>query len=56
MKIVSGEFRSRRLVSLPGTTTRPTPERMRETLFDILNPIIEGALFVDACAGTGAVG
>jgi len=56
MRVIGGEFRSRRLVSLPGLDTRPTPDRLRETLFDILAPRIEGAVFVDAYAGTGAVG
>ena len=56
MRVIAGEFRSRRLLSLPGLDTRPTPDRLRETLFNILAPIIEGAVFVDAYAGTGAVG
>jgi 16S rRNA (guanine966-N2)-methyltransferase len=56
MRVIAGEFRSRRLVSLPGLDVRPTPDRMRETLFNILAPVIEGATFVDAYAGTGAVG
>ena len=56
MRVIAGEFRSRRLKSLPGASTRPTPDRLRETLFDILAPRIEGATFVDAYAGTGAVG
>jgi 16S rRNA (guanine(966)-N(2))-methyltransferase RsmD len=56
MRVIAGEFRSRRLKSIPGDATRPTPDRLRETLFDILNPYIEGARFVDAYAGTGAVG
>jgi 16S rRNA (guanine966-N2)-methyltransferase len=56
MRVIAGEFRSRRLKSLPGDTTRPTPDRLRETLFDILAPSIAGATFVDAYAGTGAVG
>jgi len=56
MRIIAGEFRSRRLKSLPGAATRPTPDRMRETLFDILQTQIAGATFVDAYAGTGAVG
>jgi 16S rRNA (guanine966-N2)-methyltransferase len=56
MRIIAGEFRSRRLKSLPGASTRPTPDRMRETLFDILQTQIGGATFVDAYAGTGAVG
>ncbi len=56
MRVIAGEFRSRKLASLPGEATRPTSDRMRETLFSILMPVIEGARFVDACAGTGAVG
>jgi 16S rRNA (guanine966-N2)-methyltransferase len=56
MRVVGGEFRSRRLKTIPGQATRPTPERLRETLFDILGARIEGAVFLDAYAGTGAVG
>jgi 16S rRNA (guanine(966)-N(2))-methyltransferase RsmD len=56
MRIIAGEFRSRRLKSIPGAATRPTPDRLRETLFDILALRIEGATFLDAYAGTGAVG
>lgn len=56
MRVIAGEFRSRRLLSLPGLDTRPTPDKMRETLFNILAPAIGGATFVDAYAGTGAVG
>jgi 16S rRNA (guanine(966)-N(2))-methyltransferase RsmD len=56
MRVIAGEFRSRRLKSIPGAATRPTPDRLRETLFDILQARMEGAAFVDAYAGTGAVG
>jgi 16S rRNA (guanine(966)-N(2))-methyltransferase RsmD len=56
MRIIAGEFRSRRLKSIPGAVTRPTPDRLRETLFDILQTRIHAATFVDAYAGTGAVG
>jgi 16S rRNA (guanine966-N2)-methyltransferase len=56
MRVIAGEFRSRRLKSIPGLDTRPTPDRLRETLFDVLAPRIEGVVFVDAYAGTGAVG
>ncbi|HLI84163.1 MAG TPA: 16S rRNA (guanine(966)-N(2))-methyltransferase RsmD [Bryobacteraceae bacterium] len=56
MRVIAGELRSRRLKSIPGLATRPTPDRLRETLFDILTPRIAGAIFVDAYAGTGAVG
>ena len=40
MRVIAGEFRSRRLKSLPGNDTRPTPGRLRETLFNILAPRI----------------
>jgi len=56
MRVIAGEFRSRKLKSLPGLSTRPTPDRLRETLFDILQLRIEGKHFMDAYAGTGAVG
>ena len=56
MRVIGGEFRSRRLKSLPGNALRPTPDRMRETLFDVLAARIPGAVFLDAYAGTGAVG
>jgi|SRR5579864_3361500 len=56
MRVIAGEFRSRRLKSIPGLGTRPTPDRLRETLFDILGTRLAGAVFLDAYAGTGAVG
>jgi 16S rRNA (guanine966-N2)-methyltransferase len=56
MRVIAGAFRSRRLKSVPGLAARPTPDRLREPLFDILAPRIEGAVFLDAYAGTGAVG
>lgn len=56
MRVIGGEFRSRVLKSLPGLDVRPTPDRLRETLFNILAPRIEGLVFADLYAGTGAVG
>ena len=56
MRVIAGEFRSRRLKSIPGLATRPTPDRLRQRLFDILGSRVEGAVFLDAYAGTGAVG
>jgi len=56
MRIIAGEFRSRRLKSLPGLETRPTPDRMRETLFNVLGTRIADGVFLDIYAGTGAVG
>jgi len=56
MRIIAGKFRGRRLKSPPSAQTRPTSDRLRETLFNVLAPRIEGARFLDLCAGTGAVG
>jgi len=56
MRVIGGEFRSRVLKSLPGLETRPTPDRMRETLFNVLATRIADSVFMDVYAGTGAVG
>ncbi len=56
MRVIGGEFRSRRLKSLPGLNTRPTSDRLRETLFDVLAPQMPDCVLIDAYAGTGAVG
>jgi 16S rRNA (guanine(966)-N(2))-methyltransferase RsmD len=56
MRVIAGEFRSRVLKTLPGTNVRPTPDRLREALFSILALRLEGAIFLDAYAGTGSVG
>jgi 16S rRNA (guanine966-N2)-methyltransferase len=60
MRVVAGKFRSRPLRSLRGLDIRPTSDRLRETLFDVLtagNPqALEGSVWFDLFAGTGAVG
>jgi 16S rRNA (guanine966-N2)-methyltransferase len=56
MRIIAGTFRSRILKSLKGSALRPTSDRLRETLFDVLGPAVEGSRFLDVFAGTGAVG
>lgn len=56
MRVIAGRFRSRRLKSVPGLAVRPTPDRLRESLFSVLTPRLEGAVFLDAYAGSGAVG
>ncbi|MGA7382628.1 MAG: 16S rRNA (guanine(966)-N(2))-methyltransferase RsmD [Terriglobales bacterium] len=60
MRVIAGKFRSRKLKTLPGMEVRPTSDRLRETLFDILtagNPeALEGMVWIDLYAGTGAVG
>jgi 16S rRNA (guanine966-N2)-methyltransferase len=56
MRIIAGKFRSRQLRSLKSTALRPTSDRLRETLFNILGDLVAGSRFIDAFAGTGAVG
>jgi len=56
MRVIAGEFRSRRLKTLPGLALRPTPDRLREALFNVLAPRIAGVTFLDAYAGSGSVG
>jgi 16S rRNA (guanine966-N2)-methyltransferase len=56
MRIIAGKFRGRKLKSPSSLQTRPTSDRLRETLFNILAPRIESTRFLDLCAGTGAVG
>ena len=56
MRVIAGKFRSRTLRSLKGQALRPTSDRLRETLFNILGQTVQGAVFIDLYAGTGAVG
>ncbi len=56
MRIIAGEFRSRRLKAPKGLAVRPTPDLLRQALFNVLGSRVKGAVFVDAYAGTGAVG
>lgn len=56
MRIIAGTLRSRTLQAPAGLATRPTSDRLRETLFNVLAPRIAGARFLDLYAGSGAVG
>lgn len=60
MRVIAGQYRSRPLRSLPGMDLRPTSDRLRESLFNVLtggNPAaLEGTTWFDLYAGTGAVG
>jgi len=56
MRIIAGLYRSRTLEAPAGMATRPTSDRLRETLFNVLAPRIAGAAFLDLYAGSGAVG
>ena len=55
MRIIAGLYKGRRLKTLPGMSIRPTTDRLRETIFNILAAEIEGARVADLCAGSGAV-
>lgn len=56
MRVIAGEFRSRLLQAPRGAATRPTSDKLRETLFNVLGPRVAGAKFADLYAGSGAVG
>ena len=56
LRVVAGVLKGRRLLSPTWRGLRPTSDRLRETLFNILGPACEGASVLDAFAGTGAIG
>ena len=56
MRVIAGKYRSRPLRSLRGLDVRPTTDRLRETLFNVLAPAVEDSVWLDLYAGTGAVG
>ncbi len=56
MRVIAGEYRSRLLQAPRGTETRPTSDRLRETLFNVIAIRVAGAKFADLYAGSGAVG
>ena len=56
MRIIAGEFCGRKLLSPEGDTTRPITDRVKQSLFDIVSPYIEGAAVYDCFAGTGSMG
>ncbi|MEK6325348.1 MAG: 16S rRNA (guanine(966)-N(2))-methyltransferase RsmD [Acidobacteriota bacterium] len=56
MRVIGGIHRGRRLRTIGGLAVRPTSDRLRERLFNILAPRIQGSRFLDICAGSGAVG
>src|SRR5436190_16624568 len=56
MRVIAGLFRSRQLKGTPPKGIRPTSDRLRETLFKVLGPNVDGCTFLDGCAGMGGVG
>jgi 16S rRNA (guanine(966)-N(2))-methyltransferase RsmD len=55
-RVIAGSARGHRLQLVPGDTTRPIQDKVKEALFNIIGPRIVGSLFFDMFAGTGAVG
>jgi 16S rRNA (guanine966-N2)-methyltransferase len=56
VRVIGGQYRGRRLRAVEGFEVRPTSDRLRETLFNILAPRMRASRFLDICAGSGAVG
>ena len=56
MRVIAGEYKGRKLKSPPSMQVRPTSDRLRETLFNVIAPRISSVRFLDLCAGSGAVG
>jgi 16S rRNA (guanine(966)-N(2))-methyltransferase RsmD len=56
VRVIAGRYKSRLLKTLAGERLRPTSDRLRETLFNVLGESVVGAVFVDLYAGSGAVG
>src|SRR5437016_8160373 len=56
MRIIAGEFRSRQLLAPRSDATRPITDRAKQSLFDILQPDLPGAIVYDCFAGTGSMG
>lgn len=56
MRVIAGKYKRRRLACPKGQTTRPVPDRLKESLFNILQPWLDQARVLDLCSGTGAMG
>ena len=56
MRVIAGIFRSRQLKGRPPEGTRPTSDKLRETVFNVLGPSVQGSVFLDGFAGMGGIG
>jgi 16S rRNA (guanine(966)-N(2))-methyltransferase RsmD len=56
MRVIAGKFKGRNLKSPPSMQVRPTSDRLRETLFNVIGSRVPDSRFLDLCAGSGAVG
>jgi 16S rRNA (guanine966-N2)-methyltransferase len=56
VRVISGRFKSRRLIGTPPAGIRPTSDKLKETIFNILGARVQGARFLDGCSGMGGIG
>lgn len=56
MRIIAGDFKGRRLKAVPGKATRPTADKVKESLFNMIGPYFDGGVCLDLYAGSGALG
>ncbi|WP_163101390.1 16S rRNA (guanine(966)-N(2))-methyltransferase RsmD [Peribacillus alkalitolerans] len=56
MRVVSGEFKGRPLKSVPGNTTRPTTDKVKESIYNMIGPYFSGGTVLDLFAGSGGLG
>jgi len=56
MRVIAGDFGGRRLKAVPGTNTRPTTDKVKESMFNIIGPYFNGGVGLDLFAGTGGLG
>ncbi len=56
MRVISGKLKGRLLKGTPPESIRPTSDKLKETIFNILSGRIDGAVFLDGCAGLGGIG
>jgi 16S rRNA (guanine(966)-N(2))-methyltransferase RsmD len=56
MRVISGTARGRTLKAVPGTTTRPTTDKVKESIFSMIGPYFDGGMGLDLFAGTGGLG
>ena len=56
MRVITGKYKGRKLESPPGNDTRPTTDKVKEAVFDMIAPWLDGAVCVDLFAGTGGLG
>lgn len=56
MRVIAGTCKGRRLTAVPGQNTRPTTDKVKESMFNIIGPYFDGGNVLDLFAGTGALG